>query len=327
MNARKLTMLAPLILAAAFAACLSEDSHPIVPPTGLSAGMLLVDTGFTQGSPGIWLYDNLGEYSAFTLRWSEVENASYYEIRASENPVTPENWSDAQVVATVQAPADSALVFNVVSVLTEPCIACGLCENVCPMGAISVEGGVAVIDYDRCTSCGLCMDVCPVNAIAGTRNGQNYFFGLRGIHGDGTPAEDIAVTGDSYRVIYFNAFGSFWGPQTKNCGLCQAGEDSLGCYGGCHILEDWADQDRQVFTGYGCPFDAVWQDTMGVGPVSYMVYVDYDKCVSCGVCFMECWNYNQTINDNPAPYNYQGLKSMMRKVVPSGWVTNQPLRP
>ena len=45
------------------------------------------------------------------------------------------------------------------------CIACGKCEQICHVGAISVVNNVAVIDYDKCVSCGLCAATCPRHII------------------------------------------------------------------------------------------------------------------------------------------------------------------
>ena len=43
------------------------------------------------------------------------------------------------------------------------CIACGACEENCPVNAISMQGDVYTINED-CISCGACADICPVGA-------------------------------------------------------------------------------------------------------------------------------------------------------------------
>ena len=47
----------------------------------------------------------------------------------------------------------------------EKCIACGVCADVCPEKAISIDK-VAVIDELKCTGCDRCVEVCPQGAIA-----------------------------------------------------------------------------------------------------------------------------------------------------------------
>lgn len=47
------------------------------------------------------------------------------------------------------------------------CIACGVCEEVCPVDAISIKGNLARIDYDKCINCHICQIKCPTNAISG----------------------------------------------------------------------------------------------------------------------------------------------------------------
>lgn len=46
------------------------------------------------------------------------------------------------------------------------CTGCGLCVEECPVEAIRLDGGVAVVDEGTCTACGACVTACPSGAIA-----------------------------------------------------------------------------------------------------------------------------------------------------------------
>ena len=49
--------------------------------------------------------------------------------------------------------------------ITEECINCGACIDVCPEEAITEGDEISVIDPEKCTDCGSCVEVCPTDAI------------------------------------------------------------------------------------------------------------------------------------------------------------------
>jgi len=48
----------------------------------------------------------------------------------------------------------------------DKCTGCGMCVDVCPVGAIEVQNDLAVIDADICTQCLTCVEECPNGAIS-----------------------------------------------------------------------------------------------------------------------------------------------------------------
>lgn len=62
---------------------------------------------------------------------------------------------------------------EVASIREALCSGCGICENVCPYDAITVErSGIAVVNEILCSGCGLCAASCPAGAIE-VRNEQH----------------------------------------------------------------------------------------------------------------------------------------------------------
>jgi len=56
------------------------------------------------------------------------------------------------------------------------CTGCGVCEEMCPMEAISLVNEIASIDEKKCIGCGVCSYHCPVSAIKLERTGIRDVF-------------------------------------------------------------------------------------------------------------------------------------------------------
>lgn len=52
-----------------------------------------------------------------------------------------------------------------ISVDKDECIGCETCVPVCPVEAIGMDNGVALINQEKCTQCETCVSTCPVEAI------------------------------------------------------------------------------------------------------------------------------------------------------------------
>ena len=53
------------------------------------------------------------------------------------------------------------------------CLGFGTCVKACKFGAISIKGGVAVVDEDLCVGCMACANACPRNVIVAVEPGRN----------------------------------------------------------------------------------------------------------------------------------------------------------
>lgn len=70
---------------------------------------------------------------------------------------------EADIVVACNSRVKDALVTDVCVL---GCVGCGICEDVCPNGAIRLVDNLARIDYSRCVSCGLCAEHCPQHLIS-----------------------------------------------------------------------------------------------------------------------------------------------------------------
>ena len=58
------------------------------------------------------------------------------------------------------------------------CIACCLCENICPTAAISIdEAGQHFLHEEQCILCGICISDCPTDAWQGVKKGYTLYLG------------------------------------------------------------------------------------------------------------------------------------------------------
>jgi Na+-translocating ferredoxin:NAD+ oxidoreductase subunit B len=54
---------------------------------------------------------------------------------------------------------------DVKNICSVGCIACSICEKICPVNAITIKDNLPIIDYDKCTDCGVCSIKCPTKTI------------------------------------------------------------------------------------------------------------------------------------------------------------------
>ncbi|MEL7648439.1 MAG: 4Fe-4S binding protein [Sedimentibacter sp.] len=67
------------------------------------------------------------------------------------------------------SPMQPVATTNYIPKISDECVGCGKCENVCPVLAISmgnsIESKMAQVDNEVCLGCGVCVRNCPKNAI------------------------------------------------------------------------------------------------------------------------------------------------------------------
>ncbi len=74
------------------------------------------------------------------------------------------------------------------------CIGLGTCVRSCPFGAISVQNGVAVVDYHKCVGCGVCVNACPKGIIRLIPFDSRYWVGCMSVD-DGKNTRKVCDVG------------------------------------------------------------------------------------------------------------------------------------
>lgn len=62
----------------------------------------------------------------------------------------------------------------IAEIVTETCTGCGACTRICPMEAITLAGGKAVVNHDRCIGCGACVSKCVFDSAALKKKTTQY---------------------------------------------------------------------------------------------------------------------------------------------------------
>jgi uncharacterized Fe-S center protein len=83
----------------------------------------------------------------------------------SSSLIDRQNGFLLQFISSTQHLQERSRVAMKLLVDEHKCCASGECVKVCPMDAIRIVNGVAVIDYDKCDMDGICIAACPHQAI------------------------------------------------------------------------------------------------------------------------------------------------------------------
>ena len=121
---------------------------------GMGAGM----TGVPPGAP----YPNapvMPQEPGAQMPATEELEALRAQAQALAGQLAAINERVAQIGQRGAVPALIAVVDS------EKCNACGVCVDICPVGAIGIND-VAEVDRQTCTGCGLCVTQCPQDALS-----------------------------------------------------------------------------------------------------------------------------------------------------------------
>lgn len=78
------------------------------------------------------------------------------------------NLSQRKVTARYHGPktCKASDIYSSYQLCSYGCLGFGDCARVCPVSAITIENGLAVIDINKCIGCAKCVSACPKNLIS-----------------------------------------------------------------------------------------------------------------------------------------------------------------
>lgn len=130
---------------------------------------------------GVWFLQSEG--NLFGLEFGDLVDAEFNPLALAVGDSISVKGTLGETVLEVVELEKAGIVYTIAEaeqevssgyqVNSSKCIGCRLCVKNCPVGAISMHNGKAVIDVNKCIQCGICANGngkdwqgCPVGAIS-----------------------------------------------------------------------------------------------------------------------------------------------------------------
>ena len=107
---------------------------------------------------GMTLPDNAGVGDAPVSPAPDLET-----LKAQATAMEEQLRAVNERIAEAQGAVSASSLIAVVD--AEKCVACDVCVDACPVGAIGIND-VAEVDGEKCTGCGSCVTECPQDALS-----------------------------------------------------------------------------------------------------------------------------------------------------------------